>query len=141
IRVSTRLGRAATELADQDGHERAVLLDLRERGVVLEGGLAVARALGLRDPELDTMQFAARAGGALLRMGHAVPCAHQVELARPDELLRTEAVAVQDLAREQPGHRLQPDVGMWPDAQPRAAIDDRGTDVVGEAPRAHGPAP
>ena len=42
-----------------------------------------------------------------LRVGDAVAGGHHVQLARPDRLHVAEAVPVQDLAVEQPGHRLQ----------------------------------
>jgi hypothetical protein len=75
--------------------------------VVLEGGPAVAGRLGLGDPKLDAVQLAAVAAGRLLRVGDPLPGGHEVELPGPDDLLAPEAVAVQHLAGDQPGDRLQ----------------------------------
>ena len=60
---------------------------------------------------------------------------HQVELPGPDQLLRPEAVAVEDLTVEQPGDGLQPDVGMRSDVDPVLLGHERRPHVIHEAPR------
>ena len=102
--------------------------------MVFEGRLAVPGPFGLRDPELDAVQFAGCTIGRFLGVGDAVAGSHQVELSGPDELFVAEAVAVEDFAREQPRHGLQTDVGVRADPQAGAAVDDRRANVVSEAP-------
>ena len=49
-----------------------------------------------------------------LRVHDAAAGGHPVQLARPDDLLEAEAVAVHDLALDQPGEGRQADVRMRP---------------------------
>src|SRR5690606_23597775 len=114
--------------------------EARQVGVVLESRGAVARALRLGNPQLDRMELAGEAGRALLGVGNAIARGHEVELAGPDRLLGAKAVTVEDLPREEPGHGLEADVRMGPDAEPRPAIDDLRAHVVREAPGADGAA-
>src|SRR5690606_9252615 len=77
----------------------------------------------------DTVQRLGLVGGDL-GVGDAAPAGHQVQLAGPDEQVVAAAVAVLDLAVEQPAHRLQPRVRVrWDDH--RCGVR---TVVVGEAP-------
>jgi hypothetical protein len=66
----------------------------------------VAGALGLRDPELDSVQLSGRALDAFLGMGDTVPGGHEVQLSWPDYLLKAEAIAMEDLTRYQPSDGL-----------------------------------
>jgi hypothetical protein len=59
-------------------------------------------------------------------VGDAPTGGHQVELAGPDELFGAEAVAVQHLALQQPGDRLQADVGWGGTRMPACAVMSRG---------------
>jgi hypothetical protein len=102
--------------------------------VVLERGGTVAGPLGLGDPELDAVQHAAEAAGRLLGVGDAVPGGHEVQLAGADELFGAEAVAMQHLARQQPGDGLEPGVGVGADVQAGGLGHQRRAHVVGEAP-------
>ena len=86
--------------------------------MVLEGGRSVPGRRRLRHPELHAVQRSLVATRRLLGVRDAAPGGHEVELAGPDDLLGAEAVPVQDLAVEQPGDRLEPDVGMRPDVEP-----------------------
>ena len=63
-------GRAAhaVVLADEHGGDAAVELDPGQLGVMLEGGGAGARRLGLGDPQLDALERAAVVAGGLLRV-------------------------------------------------------------------------
>jgi hypothetical protein len=139
LAVAPGRGGGAGEAADQDGPGAVVQLDPGELGVVLEGGGAVAGPLRLGDPQLDAVQLATVAG-ALLGVGDAVAGRHQVELAGPDELLGAEAVAVQHLARQQPGDGLEAGVGVGADLQAGRPGDRHGAEVVGEAPGPDGAA-
>src|SRR5439155_1735816 len=85
---------------------------------VLEGRRARAGGLRLRHPELQAVERAGRALRRLLRVGHSPAGRHEVELARFDELLSAEAVVVDDLALEDPGHRVEADVGVGADQRP-----------------------
>jgi hypothetical protein len=95
----------------------------------------MARRIGLSDPQLHAVKQAPIPSGRLLGMRDPVARAHQVQLAGADHLLRTEAVAVEDLTVEQPRHRLQPDVGMWSDVDAVLLGDSRWSHVIDEAPR------
>ena len=105
--------------------------------MVLEGWWAVPGGRRLGDPQLDAVDLASIAAGALFGVGHAVAGGHEVELAGRDDLLGAERVAVQRFARQQPGDGLQADVGMRRDAE-TAFVDGRGAHVVDEAPRTDG---
>ena len=82
---------------------------------MLEGGLTVPGGLGLGHPELDALELAPKAAGVLLGVGHAVTGGHQIELSGSYDLLRAQAVAVEDLAADEPGDRLEPHVRVGAD--------------------------
>jgi hypothetical protein len=63
----------AGELADEDGRDGALDLDLRQLGVVLEGGVAVPCAGRLGDPQLDALELAAVVTRGLSAVADAVP--------------------------------------------------------------------
>ena len=71
-----------------------------------------------------------------LGVADAVAGGHQVELAGPDHRVVAGAVAVLDLAGEQPAHRLQPGVRVRRDAHAAGVGDVVGAVVVEEAPGA-----
>jgi hypothetical protein len=60
---------------------------------------------------------------------------HQVQLAGPDRLFGTEAVAMEQFAFDQPGDGLQPDVWMRSDVDAVLLVDRRRAHVIDEAPR------
>jgi hypothetical protein len=127
-------GRPAGQRPEEHPDLRA--FDPVHRGhVVVERPRGVPVPLGQRHPELDAVQ---RLGGRGrdLRVADAVPAGHQVQLAGPDHRVRAEAVAVLDLAGEQPAHRLQPGVRVRGDVHRAGAGDLVRAVVVGEAPRA-----
>ena len=138
VAAGRRLG--PRQLADQHGGDGAADRRHRQLGMVLERGRPVAGLLRLGHPELDALGAPGRrAGRRLLGVGDAAAGGHEVELAGADELLGTEAVAVQHLAVEQPRHRLQGGVRVRADVEPRAApvtatAGPRRRHVVGEAP-------
>ena len=72
-----------------------------------------------------------------LGMADAVAGRHQVDLAGPDDLFRSQAVAVQDLAFQHPGERLQAEVRMRPHVQRLAGLRVRRPQVIQKAPGAH----
>ncbi|GAB3995795.1 hypothetical protein GCM10029992_14000 [Glycomyces albus] len=109
--------------------------------VVLEVAGGVPVLLGQRHPQLDAVEeLGFRCGH--LRVADAVPTGHQVHFARSDPGEGAEAVAVLDLAGEQPAHRLEAGVGVrWEVHAARSRDFDRAV-VVGEAPRPdEGPGP
>ena len=71
-----------------------------------------------------------------LGVRHAVPAGHQVQLAGPDHRVHAAAVAVLDLAGEQPADRLQAGVRVRGHVHPAGVGDVVGAVVVGEAPGA-----
>src|SRR5690606_26471476 len=98
-------GRAAAEgLAGDEPPTRTVGLEQRQlvRRMVRERGLGLLGFVWQRHPNLHAVEAAALAARALeaLRMRDAAPGRHEVHLARADRLLRADAVAVHDLARE-----------------------------------------
>ena len=138
--VSRRAGDAApAKLPTRTVADGVVQLDPRQLGVVRERGRAVAGRLRLGHPQLHAVELAAVAAGRLLGVGDAVPGGHQVELPGPDDLLAAEAVAVQDLAGDQPGDRVQAGVRVRADIQTLGLGDQLRPHVVGEAPGPHGP--
>ena len=115
--VSRRAGESAPpNAADQDGPLAAAELEARQLGMMLEGRRAVAGGGGLRHPELHGVDLLGP-GRVLLGVGHSVARRHEVQLPRPDELLRAQAVQVQQLAGHQPGDGLQAQVRMGADAE------------------------
>ena len=124
----------AGEGAEEDREGGAV----ESRGgrlVVLESLGGVAMRVGQGDPELGAVQDG-RAGGGDLGVGDAEAAGHQVDLAGADDGVRAEAVAVLDLAGEQPADGLQPGVRVGRDVHAAGAGDVVRAVVVGEAPGA-----
>ena len=134
--MSRRAGVHPAETAHEDGPLGPVELEARQLGVMLEGGRTVAGVRRLRHPELDGMDLLG-VGRVLLRMGHPVPCRHQVQLPRPDQLLGAQTVQMQQLAGHQPRHRLQAQVRMRPDPERPARFGPDGADMIHEAPGPH----
>ena len=97
------------------------------------------RLLGLGKPHLHAHRPGAlevRAGvDAQLGMGDAIACRHEVELPRSDELLGSQRVAVESRSGEEPRHRREPDVWVWPDLQGRGFGEIARAHQVHEAPR------
>ena len=77
------------------------------------------------------------AAGSSSAMGDPVAGGHEVQLPRPDQLLGAQAVQVEQLAGHQPGHGLQAQVRMGPDAERPTRLGPDGADVIGEAPGPH----
>ena len=75
-----------------------------------------------------------------LRVGDPVTGGHHVELTGPDRLHVAEAVPVQDLAVQQPGHRLQPGVRVRRHLHAGPLRHIVRAEMVDEAPRANHPA-
>src|SRR4051794_36933636 len=70
-----------------------------------------------RGPNLDAVHACTRSaalGRAALRMHHAAPRDHPIDVAWTNNLLRTQAVTVHELALEQVRERGEPDVRMRP---------------------------
>ena len=103
--------------------------------VVREARVAVPRVIGQRHPQLDAVQHG-RAGQGHLGVADAAPGGHQVQLAGTDRRVVPVAVAVLDLAGEEPAHGLQPGVRVRRDRHPAGVRDGIGPVVVGEAPGA-----
>src|SRR3546814_20404917 len=80
--------------------------------MVRERRLALALGIGQRDPQLRRVQCPGGIAGSVLGMGNAATCGHQVDLAGPDDLRATQAVAMHRLAFDHPGEGLQADVWM-----------------------------
>jgi hypothetical protein len=136
VGVAAGVRPGTAELADEHGRGGRVELGPRQLGVVLERGVGVTSRLGLGHPELHAVQDAAVATRVLLGVHDAPAGGHQVELAGADHLLRAEAVVVEHLPGEQPGHRLETDVRMWADVDALFLRDARGAHVIDEAPGA-----
>ena len=93
--------------------------------------------LGQRHPELNPVQPRVMLAGDSSAVRDPPPGGHQVELAGPDHLLAAQAVPVQHVAREQPGHGLQPDMRMRRDLHPGYPVHRHRPVVVDEAPGPH----
>ena len=124
---------------EKRGVVAAASYEARQFGVMLEGGRTVPGRVGLGHPELDGMDLLGPSG-VLLGVRHAMARRHEVQLAGPDELLGAQAVEVQQLSRQQPGHGLEAQVGMGPDAEGGARLRRDRPGVVQEAPGADGAA-
>ncbi|CAH1747806.1 protein of unknown function [Thauera humireducens] len=72
-------------------------------------------------------------------MGDAMSSGHQIDLAGADDLLVAQAVAVQDLALDQPGEGLQADVWVRADMHAFAWFEVHRAGVVEKAPGADHP--
>ena len=129
---------AAVPLPASDADERPhgrVAEHRRPRHVVLEERLHVAGGRRQRHPQLHPVQ-PRRPGRRHLRVADAASGGHQVQLARPDERVAADAVAVVDLALEEPAHGLQAGVRMRRDAHPAGHRHVVRPVVVDEAPAA-----
>ncbi len=128
-------GSEAGGLADHRGDGQPVGLRSRELREVLERRGPITVLGGERDPQLDAEQPRGTRRG-VLRVRDPAPGRHQAEFPGPDELVVAQAVAVLDLAGQEPGDGLQPDVRMgWHDHPPGARRRDvHRTVVVDEAP-------
>ncbi|MNT77268.1 hypothetical protein D3C72_2163640 [compost metagenome] len=74
-------------------------------------------------------------------MGDTAPCRHQIDLARTNHLLATQAVAMQHLSFNHPGKGLQANMRVRPHVHAfRGAAEDRRSGMVEKAPGAHGTA-
>ena len=124
------------EGADEDGPLAPVELEAGQLGVMLEGRRAVAGGGRLGHPELDGVDLLGP-GRVLLGVGDPVAGGHEVQLPRPDQLLGAQAVQVEQLAGHQPGHGLQAQVRMRPDAERPTRLGPDGADVIDEAPGPH----
>ena len=102
---------------------------------MLERGCTVAGGLGLGDPELGAENEIAIGVHLLLGVDDPRARGHQVQLAGTDDLLIAEAVSVHELTRDQPCHRLEPDVGVRTDGEALTVCGERA-DVVEETPGA-----
>lgn len=140
VRVPPGRRRRTGELAHEDGCLCVAQAHPGKRGQVLERGWAVAGGRGLVHPQLDRVEPPPEAGRRLLGVRDPATRPHEVQLPGTDHLFRAEAVPVHELTLDQPRHGLQPHMGMGADLG-RGILRPDGTDVVGEAPRAHGPTP
>ena len=130
--------RRSHQRTEQHGRVEAVPVQHRQIGVVTEVRCDIAVRCGQRDPQLQPAQVTRGPGGRGLRVADAAAGGHQVELAGPDQLVVAEAVLVADPPVEQPGHRLQPGVGVRRHLHRSGAADVLRPVVVQEAPRPDG---
>ena len=92
-------------------------------GNMLEGRIGFLVPLRQRQPGLQPQQRRIRLPlfvGRALRMGDAATGRHPVDLTGPDGLHRADAVAMHDLALDQPGQGGETDMRVRPDIQPPA---------------------
>jgi hypothetical protein len=129
--------RDAGQRAGEHGDVKPAEPYRRQLRVVLEVRRHLAVRIGQGQPELDPVQPRVVVLRRFLGVGDAAPRGHQVELAGPDELLAAQAVPVQHGARDEPGHRLQPDMRVRRDLHAGHPVDRRRAVVVDEAPCAH----
>ena len=101
--------------------------------MALESGCAVSAGLGKRDPQLQRVQLDRLLADRILGVRDALAAGHEVQHATTDDDIAADRVAMADVAREGPGHRLQSDVRVRLDPHP----GDLRTESVEEAPRAH----
>ena len=102
--------------------------------MVLEVGGLVALVVRQGGPQLDAVQPVARGPEAVLGVRDAPPGRHDVQLAGVHELAAADAVAVLDVAVQQPGDRLQADVRVRRHVHPHRLRRGVGAEVVDEAP-------
>jgi hypothetical protein len=98
----------------------------------------VTGLFGLGDPELNPLQVPAVGAGWLLGVGDAVSGAHQVQLSRSDQLLGAQAVVVNRLTLNQPGHGREPRVRVGIDIESPFLGHGGWAHVIGETPRPDG---
>ena len=134
--VSCRLGDSSPSSDPTSTVARPVReFDEWQVDVMLERGCTVAGGLGLGDPELGAENEIAIGVHLLLGVDDPRAHGHQVQLAGTDDLLIAEAVSVHELTRDQPCHRLEPDVGVRTDGEALTVCGERA-DVVEETPGA-----
>ena len=138
VGVTARRGRGPVEVADQDGRDCALEVELRQLVVVLERRSVVAGRRRLRDPELDALDRSPIAARSLLGVRDAATGGHEVELAGSDHLLGAERIAMQRLPFEQPGDGLEADVRVRGNVEAMRLVDVGRPHVVEEAPRPDG---
>jgi hypothetical protein len=85
------------------------------------------------DPELETVrartsapQFGTRAFG----MDDAASCGHPIDIARPNGLVRSEAVAMNDLAIEEIRHCREADMRVRPDIETMSRSEICGPHMI-----------
>ncbi len=105
---------------------------------MLEPGLPAPGFIRLGEPHLDTPHPRRL---AFLCVGDPAPGGHEVQLARTDQLLGAERVAVQCLPFEQPGHRREADVRVGPDLHRLGVVEVGRSHAIDETPRTDGSAP
>ncbi len=129
-------------VAGDDAQPHAALVEAQRRQrrgrMVMERGRGLLVGLRQGDPGLDAVH--AVAGGALgrrraLGVDDTAAGRHPVDVAGPDHLVETEAVAVLDRTVEQIRDRGQADVRMRPHVHADAGRHLRGADVVEEHER------
>ena len=106
----------------------------RQLVVMLEGRLNLAAGIRERNPELNAVQRGIVLGRRLLSVRDAAARRHEIELPGPDQLLGAEAVPVQHVPGQKPGHGLQADVRMRWHIHAGDAVDVHRPVVVDEAP-------
>src|SRR5262245_58989424 len=108
--------------------------------MMLKAWLAVLILFWQADPDLDAMVWtSARPLRRIhaLGMNHAAASGHEVQIPLLDELHAAQAVAVNELAREEVGHRAESDVRMGFDVHPDAGLDHGGSHRVEKDERSH----
>ncbi len=122
------------QVARQHGDAEAAETGRRQLAVMLEGRLNLAAGVRERNPELHAVQRGIVLGRRLLSVRDAAARRHEVELPGPDQLLGAEAVPVQHVPGQEPGHGLQADMRMRWHIHPGDAVDVHRPVVIDEAP-------
>ena len=111
-------------------------------GVMRERGRVVSSAVRLSHPQLHAVHAPTRLGACIFSVRDAPARGHEVQLSGPNQLLVPQAVGVQDLSTQEPGHRVQADVRMRTDDHGLLGRDLDRSEAVQEAPCAdHAPSP
>ena len=133
----------AERLAHQHADLDAWLAQRRQRAGRVVMKLRRRLLVGARQahPQLDAVDR--RAGGAqrgtgAFRVNDAAPRGHPVDVAGDDRLVRSQVVAVDDLAREQIRHGRQVDVRVGADVHALARREARRSEVIEEHERPDG---
>jgi hypothetical protein len=114
----TGRGDLVIELTHEDRCAARAEFEDGQIGMVLERRRAVARRLGLSDPQLSAMDLTPVCPLFLLGMGDPLARTHQIQLAGSNPLLGPQTVMVHDFASEKPRHGLQSNVGMGAHIEP-----------------------
>ncbi len=101
--------------------------------MAFESGCTVSAGLGEGDPQLQRVQVDGLLSDRILGVCDALAAGHEVQHAAADGDIAADRVAMADVAREGPRHRLQSDVRVRLDPH----SSDLRTEAVEEAPRAH----